>query len=152
MNRRGTSCSPCHLSVIMMPFYPSFRVSGTCRPCAGVSLNGVVMAFASHNTLLRGRMLQPAALWLQLRQVGWVAVIWVLQGRRALWSHGYVSIISFNKKQTFHQGLSFAQMRSPVNRWWELILHPFPLVLLPSHLPKWVVCVQKKKMSSEMYR
>ena len=39
--------------VIMMSFYQSSRVSGTCQHCAGVSLDGLVMAFDSHHSVER---------------------------------------------------------------------------------------------------
>lgn len=58
---------------------------------------------------------------------------------------GHDSLMSFKKKQNFNQGIAFIQMNSPINRWWLFILHTFPLVLVPSHLPKWVVCTLKNK-------
>ena len=101
--------------------------------CAGVSLDGVVMAFDSHHTLLRGRMPQPAAFWLQVRQVGW------LSSRMALWSHGQCISLLFShsivSNSLWPRDLQHARLPypSPSPRACQIHVYPVSDAIQPSH-------------------
>ena len=97
--------------------------------CAGVSLDGVVMAFDFHHTLLRGRMPQPAAFWRQVRQVGW------LSSRMALWSHGLCCSVTQLYPTLSPHDLQHARLPypSPSPRACQIHVYPVSDPIQPSH-------------------